>query len=132
MADVATGCVRFFAYPTDGLVGKRVGKAELTPFVRQQAQRPAGVALGRRRAGHRDEVRFLLAGQLALCPRAGVLVERPKVFLDKTLPGTSDGGRAYIQRGGHRLVAEAVVGLEQDAGAGELAYPGLAAPQELF
>lgn len=113
-------------------MGHWVGKAQFHHLVRQQPQGPAGPPLWRGRAGHRDAVRFLLARQLAVRPRAGVFVERPPVLLDKPLPGTSDGRRAHIQGGGNLLVAQAVVSLEQDTGAREPAGTRLPAPSQLF
>jgi hypothetical protein len=73
-------------------------------------------------------VRFLLAGQLASRPRAGVLVEGPKVLLDQTLPSAPDGCWPHSQRCGNLLIVQAVISLQQDASAGELAGPSLPTP----
>ena len=67
-----------------------------------------------------------------LCPRAGVLVERPEILLDKPLPSASDSRRAHMQRGGNLFITEAFIGLEQNTGTGELACPSLPTPKELF
>jgi hypothetical protein len=77
-------------------------------------------------------VGVLLAGPLTLRPRARGLVEGAEVLLDTTLPGAPDGRRAHLAGCSNLRVAQAVVGLEENAGAGALAGPRLAAPQELF
>ena len=67
-----------------------------------------------------------------LGPRAGVLIERPEMLLDKPLPSASDSRRAHMQRGGNRFITEACIGREQNTGRGELACPSFSAPKALF
>src|SRR4029450_6341827 len=100
LADTIAGamlCIRFFEHLAHCLVGYGVDKTHLDHLLRQQPQGPAGVALWGRCTRYRNYACFLLGVQLALRPRAGVLVEGPEVCLNKTLPHAPDGRCPHSQ-----------------------------------
>ncbi len=79
---------------------------EFDQLVGEQAQAPALLALGRRTAGQRDEVRFLRAIEAALALEGGRLAaERGlEALLNQALAHTPNGWQADIQRVGDRIV----------------------------
>ncbi len=95
-------------------------------LVGQQAQAPARLAVRGRGAGQRDEVRLLRAVQppLVHAVRPSPLQRRRQPFGDELAAHAQHGARVDVQRPGDGGVgppraAVAVVGLEQDAGAGQ-------------
>src|SRR4029453_6523967 len=91
-----------------------------------------GLATGRRRAGHRDEMGFLLATQLALAAGAGAVVERLQVALHKALAGPFHCGHADIQARGNLFIRQPLICLEQDASTGQFPGPVLTPLHELL
>jgi hypothetical protein len=115
-------------------VGEPVHVLQLDHALREQAQRPARLALRRAGASQRQQMRLLLAVQLARVePRGGLGQQRRREpLLDEPLPHPLDGTDAHLQRRGDLLVdtrrpALGRVGLEQDTGVGQLAGVSLAA-----
>ena len=90
----------FFKGLAHSLVGERVDVGQFDHALRQQAQRPAGAFVGRRRAGQRDQVRLLRAVELALVEarsRAVGSQGRLQALLDKALTQSLDGGDTRVK-----------------------------------
>src|SRR6266540_2572723 len=126
--------VSFFQRPPHRLVADRVHDRQRDQLVGQELHRPLVAARRRRRAGQSDEpglgrpIAFALAaGPLLLLATQGVV----QALLDEALADALDGSDADLDRLADALVgpgrpAVGGVGLEQDAGAGELLGGGLA------
>src|SRR6266540_3659506 len=126
--------VSFFQRPPHRLVADRVHDRQRDQLVGQELHRPLVAARRRRRAGQSDEpglgrpIAFALAaGPLLLLATQGVV----QALLDEALADALDGSYADLDRLADALVgpgrpAVGGVGLEQDAGAGELLGGGLA------
>jgi hypothetical protein len=128
----------FFKCLAHGLVGERVHIGQFDHALREQTQRPAGVTVGRRRAGQRDQVSFLRTIKFAFidAPAGAVGSQRClQSLLDKALAQPLDGGDTRVEGLSDALVRPArpafgLVGLEQDLGVLETAHIRLAAGQQ--
>src|SRR3954465_2334830 len=89
----------FFKCLAHSLVGERVDVGQFDHALRQQAQRPAGAFVGRRRAGQRDQVGLLRTIKLSLVEarsRAVGAQGRLQALLDKALTQSLDGGDTRV------------------------------------
>jgi hypothetical protein len=116
-------------------VRDRRDQVELDQPVGQQAQRPALPALGRVRAGQRDQVHLDVAVHLAGRARRRLRLQGGvQALLDEALPHALDGAHAEAEGLGDLGVglAGGLVGVEQHVGVGQGAGGGLALSQELL
>src|SRR4051794_17791225 len=128
----------FFKCLAHSLVGERVDVGQFDHALRQQAQRPAGAFVGRRRAGQRDQVRLLRAVELALVEarsRAVGSQGRLQALLDKALTQALDGGDTRVKGVRDARVRPAgpafgLIRLEQHLGVLETAHIRLAPGQQ--
>ncbi len=117
---------------------ERVHIGQLDHAPGEQAQRPAGAALGRRRTGERNQVSFLRAVELGLVdafPTPVGAQRRGEPLLDKALANALHGGAAHPYSLSDALIrptrsAFSLVSLEQNLGVLDLANIGLAASEQ--
>jgi hypothetical protein len=108
--------------PTNRLMRQTLMVGEPDHGVGQQLQRPAGATLGRVCASRRHQQGFLLAGELALRPRARLFAQRPfQIAFHEAPLGPVHRGAAYRHGAGNLFIAATGVGRQQYLGALELA-----------
>src|SRR5512135_3222902 len=127
-APSARASARFLERPAHRLIGDRVDDLQLDELVGQKLHRPGGTALRRRRAGQGDEPGLGPAVELPRSARAVLRLAaqgRLQALLDEPLADPLDGSDADVEGLGDPVVVPSGsfgggIGLEQDAGVGEL------------
>ena len=122
------GLISFFECPAHRLVRDPVDVAQLHELARQQAQRPAGAALGGRGAGEGEQAglrRVVEAGRLE--PDGMLVLHRAlQALLAEAAADPVAGLGAQPELGGGLRVPLPLVGLEPRVGVGDFAGRGLA------
>ena len=122
--------MRFFQHPADGLVRAGVGQPQLDDPPGQQPHRPVPTSFGHLAARLGHQPRFSLFREARAGAGAWPLVQSPEPLFDEAAARALNCRLADAQGGDDLRIGRASRGVEQDAGAGNLAGLRLPAPHQ--